>query len=654
LVSPDALAHVRAQTKERCVMGLRFQTCAVAFTGLMLLAPAVKAQDQSQSNAVVLPSIVVSATTVPTPAAEVASSVTVITAADIAREQRRTVADLLMTVPGLDVVQNGSPGTQTSIFIRGTNSNQVKVLVDGIDMSDPSNPTGGFDFGHLLTSDIERIEVLRGPQSGLYGADAIGGVIDITTKKGSGPAKVTGMVEGGSFGSFNQAVGVTGSQGRFNYAFNVSHYSYTDLPVTPGYMVPPGSHAMGNAYDNKTISTRLGAEVTDNLAFNFIGRYTNAKLNYSDDDPSTFPGVTFSQQSTYKNQDFHGRVEAVTKSLDGRLVNTFGVNYSEYWRNNQDPAPNPPTSFDGSREKFDWRGKLLLTPGETLVAGLERENDRATSDNLNGKTGNQAGYVELQSEVAKRFFLASNVRYDDNDSFGGHATWRLAPSFIVPGTETKLKASYGTGFKPPQLYQLYGVGPYGFVGNPNLLPETSSGYDFGFEQPLGRRVRVGLTYFHNDITNLIDYNTSYTSLVNIGKAKTYGVEAFASFEITGNLRTRFDYTHTIAKDEITGMDLLRRPRDKYSASAVWRPTDRLTITPTLLYLGTWLDIDRSTFVYRDGGDVAVVNLAADYVLNEHVTLFGRVDNLFNKQYEDPLGWLQPGLAVYGGVKLATN
>ena len=185
------------------------------------------------TNQVTLPQIVVSATTVPTPANEIANSVTVITADDLDRKQLRTVPDALKQVPGIDVVQTGGPGGQTSVFMRGTNANHVKVLIDGIDVGNPSITNGAFDFGHLLTGDIERIEVLRGPQSGLYGSDAIGGVISITTKKGEGPPKVTAMAEGGSFGTFNQTLGVRGSQDNINYAFNVLHYRTSATPVTP-------------------------------------------------------------------------------------------------------------------------------------------------------------------------------------------------------------------------------------------------------------------------------------------------------------------------------------------------------------------------------------------------------------------------------------
>src|SRR6478752_8197302 len=194
--------------------------------------------------------LVVSPTGTVTPIDQIASSVTVITAKDIERDQRRTLPDALSTVPGLNVVQSGGPGGQTSIFMRGTNSNHTKVLIGGIDVSDPGNPNRSFDFGQLLTSDIQQIEVLRGPQGGLYGADALGGVISIVTKKGDGPARATGSVEGGSFGTFNQTAGLSGSQDHFNYAFNVAHFHANDVPVTPVELLPPGQKAIGNYYDN--------------------------------------------------------------------------------------------------------------------------------------------------------------------------------------------------------------------------------------------------------------------------------------------------------------------------------------------------------------------------------------------------------------------
>ncbi|MGY4453734.1 outer membrane cobalamin receptor [Bradyrhizobium sp. i1.3.1] len=241
------------------------------------------------SAANLFPTVVVSPTGVVTPTNLVASSVTVLTARDIERDQRRTASDALSAVPGLNLVQTGGPGGQTSIFMRGTNSNHTKVLIDGIDVSDPGNPNRSFDFGQLLTSDIQQIEVLRGPQGGLYGADALGGVISIVTKKGDGPARATGSVEGGSFGTFNQTAGLSGSQDHFNYAFNVAHFHANDVPVTPVELLPPGQKAIGNYYDNMTYSTKLGAELSENLTLNGVARYTDATLRFTGD---TFDPVT--------------------------------------------------------------------------------------------------------------------------------------------------------------------------------------------------------------------------------------------------------------------------------------------------------------------------------------------------------------------------
>ena len=210
------------------------------------------------SETIELPEVTISATGTPEPLTDVGSSVTVIDAAQIEREQRRTVPDALSLAPGLNVAQTGGPGGQTSVFIRGTNSNQVKVLIDGIDASDPSNPNGSFDFGQLLTYDLSRIEVLRGPQSGLYGADAIGGVISLTTKAGEGPPKAKALIEGGSFGTLNETMGFSGSTPVFSYNMNLAHFDVANTPVTPPELLPPGRQAIGNAYENWTLSTKLG------------------------------------------------------------------------------------------------------------------------------------------------------------------------------------------------------------------------------------------------------------------------------------------------------------------------------------------------------------------------------------------------------------
>ena len=184
----------------------------------------------------------------------------------------------LQAVPGLNVVQSGGPGAQTAVFIRGSNSNHVKVLIDGIEVSDPSNANRSFDFGSLLALDIERIEVLRGPQSGLYGADAIGGVIAITTKKGNGPPRVAGTIEGGSFQTFNQFASLSGSQDRFSYALNAAHTHVGATKVTPDRILPAGRQSFPNSNDNQTYSSKLGYDINQNVSLNWVGQIGRAHV----------------------------------------------------------------------------------------------------------------------------------------------------------------------------------------------------------------------------------------------------------------------------------------------------------------------------------------------------------------------------------------
>lgn len=617
--------------------------------------PAPTAPVSNSSGARNGPSLVVSPTSMATPGEHVASSVTVITAQDLETEQRRTVPDALMTVPGINVVQAGGPGGLTSIFMRGTNSNHVKVLIDGIDVSDPSNPNRAFDFGQLLTNDLAQIEVLRGPQSGLYGADALGGVISFTTKKGEGPLKITGTMEAGSFGTFNQTSSASGSIDNFNYSLNLGHFRSTDTPVTPLELLPPGRVRNNDSYDNLTYATKLGWDVSRDLAFNVVARYTDATLKFTADDFSTFPPAPDAQRSTQIVHQLYTRGETVLTMFGGMFKNYFAVGYTNDWNWNFTPSMPPATVNQGDRIKYDWRGVATLAPGITLIIGLEDQTERLETPTTTAQESNRAGYLELQTEIAKRFILAANVRVDDNENFGEHATWRVAPAYILPFTETKLKASIGTGFKAPTLSQRFVDFPaFGFFANRNLQPEESLGYDIGFEQPLfNNRLRFGTTYFHNDITSLITFNDTFTTNINIGRAETYGTESFASLAVTQWFKLRADYTHTIAIDADTGLELLRRPKDKASLTGVWNPIDPWTLSATVLTVSSWVDTDRFGLTPRlSAPGYTVVNVATNYKFNEHATVFGRIDNLFDEHYQDPTGFLRPGIGAYVGIKLS--
>jgi vitamin B12 transporter len=625
-------------------------------------ASAQVASDQSQQ----LPQIVVIPTLVPTPESEVASSITVITSADMEAKQERTVPDALQDVPGLNVVQTGGPGGTTSVYMRGTNANQTKVYIDGIDVSDPSAPDGSFDFGQLLTSGIDRIEILRGPQSGLYGSSAIGGVINIITKSGEGPPHVYGTLEGGSFGTFNQNLGVSGSTSRFSYSFNFAHFSSTDTDVTPSDLIPPGRPLNPDAYDNRTFSLKLGAQLSENFDVGFVSRYIESQLYSTSDD---FIGPE-AMQSISGNQELFTRTFGHLVLLDGKLDQTVGVGYTDYNRSFVDPNPasDDVDFYQGGRLKFDYQGNLTVAPGEIVTLGAEHQRDElddplsvtsgAITPALSAAVADDAVFAQLQSSIGKRFFNSANVRFDHNEQFGDAVTYREAPAFLIPETGTKLKASLGTGFNAPSLEELYDNFPPFFFANPNLQPETSIGWDAGFEQNLlNGKASFGATYFHNNIHNLIEIVTNSAfvgTYANIDEATTEGVESFVSVKPWEPLTLRADYTYTHAEDDTLQEELIRRPKDKASISGIWQVTSAAQLSATVIYVGPWVDDNRDftnlTPIPVPG--YVLVNFAGSYDLGHSVTAFARIDNALNVQYQDPLGFQRPGLGVFGGLKVA--
>ena len=615
---------------------------AIATLALLLASPALAQTAPDE--------VVVSATRLPTPVSEVGSSVTVVTADDIALKQQVTLPDVLRDVPGLNLVQNGGPGGVTSLFIRGADSNHTKVLVDGIDVSDPSTPGGSFEFADFLTGDVQQLEVLRGPQSGLYGSDAIGGVVDVVTKAGAGPLRLQGSLQGGSFGTFDQSASAAGGGAMTSYVFDLEHFRSTDTPVTPLDLLPPGQARIDDAYDNLTLATKLGLTPVQGFDLGLVARYVHSDLRFTSDFDFG-PGPDPVQSQTVSDELFT-RASARLSLLDGRLDQTLGVGFTDYQSTERIPN-NPEIPEDGDRIKADWQANLRLLPGEVLTAGAEGERDAIRNSPIDASVTNAAGYLQLQSSLGGRLFSTESMRYDSNGQFGGKATYRIAPALLFPETGTRLKGSVGTGFKAPTLNELYVSYPaFGFFANPALKPETSLGYDVGVEQTLAHgRVSFGATWFHNDIKNLITDNATFTTNINVGRATTSGVESFAQWRPSGRLTLRGDYTYTRAWDDILNEELLRRPRNKATLAAEWQATSKATLTATVLYVGPWIDGNRDFTIPRlTAPGYTTVNLTAEHRASAHWTLFGRLTNLLDRHYQDPVGFLAPGLGAFGGVK----
>ena len=622
-------------------------------TSLLALAAATSAFGQTAPEAPTVGAVVVTATRIPTPKLKVADSITVITAKDIAAKQEQTLPDVLKDVPGLNVVQTGGPGGATSVFMRGTNSNHVKVLVDGIDVSDPSSPTATFDFGQFLTPDIERVEVLRGPQSGLYGSDAIGGVINVITKSGNGPAQFTAGLEGGSFDTFNQTAGVGGSTGPFHYTADIEHFHVGATPVTPLNLLAPNEKRIDDYYDNLTASTKLGYDVTDNFGLGLVAHYSNTHLrntgeNYAFAPPFIdYPDASQTESDTLQ---YYARATARLSLLGGRLEQTLGLGYTS--DTSTGVSPDLGTSYNtGERVKLDWQGDIKISHGETLVLGAEHTRDNISLPII-AHTIIDSGYAELQSNPFENFNDTVSVRYDANSRFGGSTTYRFAPTYLVAATGTKLEASVGSGFKAPTLSELFQSFPPFFFANPNLKPERSTGYDVGFEQYLSpQKVQFGATYFYNTITNLIEDNTNFTSNTNIGRAHTDGVESFISYQPTDAVTLRLDYTYTEADDDILHEELLRRPRNKWNVDARWQATSKLSLDADLVSIGTFIDGNRDFSTPRlHAPGYTTVDLAANYDVTSQFTVYGRINNLTNEHYQNPTGFLHPTIGVIVGVK----
>jgi len=619
--------------------------------------------------------LVVTATRLATPRGELASSVTVITAEDIQRRQFRSVPQALRSVPGLHVVQTGGPGQQTSVFMRGANSNHTLVLIDGVEVSDPSSPAGAVDFSNLWLDNIERIEIVRGPQSTLYGSDAIGGVIQITTRRGEGKLHGAGKLEGGSDNTVNQQASAAGSTDRVNYSFGVTHTDTDGDSVTPARL-RNGVSAEDDNYENWTTSARLGMAVSDTLEVTVFGRYIDSETDLDPELEMFGFGTTEDRDARLDQTEYLLRGEAKAQLLDGLWEATLSTSYSDFDRKNRNDRQAPTetltrTKFDGDKLKFELKNDFYPVDAHILTLGLETEKENMDSGGFSDFGGffvgeqtdadarNSAAYAQDQFSYDERIFGTIGMRYDDHDDFGSELTYRIAPVYVHRDTNTRLKASVGTGFKAPTLFQTDGFTPNNFGsfyrGNPDLDPEKSVGWEIGIEQKLwSERLSFGATWFKSDIDDLMQvvfdpsFNSSYE---NIDNADIQGAETFVRIQPLESLAVQLDYTYTDAEDDDSGERLLRRPKHKLDLDVEFRPLSRASLNLAVNYVSDYKDISRESSGIIDGDDYAVLDVAADYQLNKQWRLFGRVENATDEHYEPADGFQASDRGLFAGAEL---
>jgi len=608
-----------------------------------------------------LSDVVVTATKTSTPLFELANSITVIDSVEIERKKNSNVLELLKTEYGLNITQQGSFGSLANVYTRGANTGHTLVLLDGIEINMPSDPGGTFDFGNLPVDNIERIEILRGPQSTLYGSDALAGVINIITKKGTGKPKFFLSTVGGSYNSYKGLAGLNGSYDFLNYSLTLSRFK------TDGFS--SASEETGNkekdGSSSYSASSRLGAEITDDFDLNFIFRFTKADVDYDQF------GGQFGDDPTYvyKLEESAFRTEGKYSAFNGFWEQTLGVSIFRNVRKYSNDAFVYDASrafYDGRKLKIDWQNNFYLANTNTLILGVETEKEEAETEyyifsqtfpleSILPKSSSRTTGVYLQDQFKlENFFGTAGVRFDDHQRFGSTLTYRFAPAYIIWETGTKLKATIGTGFKAPSLYYLFDPS----YGNPDLNPEKSIGWDAGIEQYLwDSKLIIGATYFENYFKDLFGFDENFRT-ININKAETRGVEFYFILNLLKEISTKGNFTYTDSKDKSMNspdkdLPLLRRPKIKASYEVNYSFNDKANINGEIIYAGERDDKDFSQFpvqrVKLKG--YSIVNLAASYKIFEFLQLYARVENLFDTDYEEVLGYATPGLSGYAGIKI---
>lgn len=638
--------------------------CRMKFYGIVFcLVVLCQAQGAfGQEDTTRLEDLVVTATRSDMSLEEVGSSVTVITADDLERQQKRLVLDALREVPGLDVIRNGGPGGATMVAIRGAKAEQTLVLIDGSRVNDPSTIGNSFDFANLTTDNIERIEILRGPQSTLYGSDAIGGVINIITRRGEGRLQGTVSIEGGSFATVREQATISGGLEKLDYSLGLSR-------LDTGGISSAGKN-YGNREDDgyhaTAFSSRLGLKPSDIFDVDCTVRYLDTRADMDNgggvgqDDPNS---IAASEQLFMSAR---ARLSLFDDRWRQKLELAI-VNLDRTYRNDVDadhPFDLSRATYHGEGVTLDWQNTLQLHPTTTLIFGVERRDEEANStyysESIWGpyssifpkqSARNTGVYIQDQLNLWDSWFTTVGARLDDHSGFGSKVTWRVTTSYLFRNTDTRIRGSYGTGFKAPSLYQLYEP----TYGNSELNPEKSSGWDAGIEQALfAGRLELGATWFANDFKDLIDFDSSAYTYKNISRAESSGVELSATVRPTDSLTLRAGYTWMETKDKSTGEKLLRKPKNKISFDANYRIAAKGNVNLGILYVGKRDDYDYSTWPAErvELGGYLLVNMAASYDVTRWLQLFARVDNLLDRDYEEVKGYGTAGIGAYGGVKLS--
>ncbi|MFQ6038636.1 MAG: TonB-dependent receptor plug domain-containing protein [Candidatus Aminicenantales bacterium] len=637
----------------------------LALIGWFFGHPGLGSENQPQKP-ILRHEVVVTATRMETPVREIASSVTVITKQELEASRARTVIEALQDVLGLAVVQAGPAGGSASVFLRGANTEHTLVMIDGVEINDPITPSRSCDLGHILLEDVERIEILRGPQSPLYGSDAIGGVIHIITEKGGQKTRFRTSVTGGSYRTWSGTAGVSGSLGRSSFALAASSLQSRGFsaasPELEGNREPDG-------YRNLSLSARWGFRASKSIDFDLTLKSVNTTTEID-----AFGGPFGDDPNSVQDYDglfLKGQVRGLF--LRNRWEQIWSLSLIRYDRHHDNPtdALHPYDSeksvYESLRWKIGWQNNLFLHASNTLSFGLEIQEESGESEYESQsqwgaftsifpkKKAAIAGlYIQDQLRHAGWLFMTAGIRLDSHTASGKSITYRIAPAVLLPQTQTKLRATLGTGFKAPSLYQLYAPGTmWGPIGNPDLEAEKTLSWDLGADQTFfDGNLLVGVTFFSSRFRNLIEYDPA-RGFVNIAKASSRGAEVLAEAYPSPDVSISASYTRTHTRDEATGEPLLRRPLHKLTTQALFRIAGKAHLTLSGIHVSAREDLEWRGFLPTRVRmpSYTLINAALSYAFSASVEAFCRVDNLLDVRYERIKGYGTPGISAYAGLVL---
>ncbi len=637
-----------------------FRFFAPALLAAGTLGPVAAAADDTATALPAGPdTMVVTASRVPVPARSVGASLSVLTADQIENRHLNFAADLFRTLPGIAVNRSGSFGAFTQLRLRGAESNQVLVLIDGIEASDPAR--GEFDFANLAPGGIERIEVLRGEQSALWGSDAIGGVINIITTRGSGAPVLKGRAEYGSFDTYRLAASLSGAQGPVEYAFSASRLESDGTNIAR-----TGSEKDG--YDSTSVHFKGGLAPSDTLRFGAVVRYVGSAKQFDAD--TDFDGLLDDADRETETDEWFARVFGSLTLFDGQWTHELGAALTDVetknFTNGRFEGRN-----DGAKKKLGYQTSLRfgtppLTGGAehrlTFVAEVEKEDFTARSltfaaANQDQSITNKGLAGEYALSVDERYFFNAAVRRDINDRFKDATTFSLATSLVFPDSGTRLRAQGGTGVKNPTFVELFGFFPGSFIGNPGLKPEKSTGWSIGIAQSfLEGAFTVDLSYFHSrlkdEVFTTFDFLTFLSSPANrTTDSRRAGVEIAATATPLPGLDLTASYTYTDSKEN--GVREIRRPRHLASFNANYRfLSERANLNLDVTYNGRMEDDIFSFPIVRTTlSGFTLVNVSGSFDVTDNVSVFVRVENALDDRYEEIVGYRAPGAAAFGGLRV---